>query len=191
MTDRVDLQALFDAFNEQYFGDRLATHSVTWSDTTFTFRRGGDLLGATFNDRHAIEIHSSVTGPLIRRILLHEMCHVECRNDPRMHGPCFMNCLQRLVAAEPTLAAEIEDYRDRPTPDYPPGISRSAALWSAILSEIYYYPDRTWADARLALAAAMDNTSTEAFDAEFPQAQTEWIQAAERARRLRFLQEER
>jgi hypothetical protein len=102
-----------------------------------------------------------------------------------------MNCLQRLVAAEPTLAAEIEDYRDRPTPDYPPGISRSAALWSAILSEIYYYPDRTWADARLALAAAMDNTSTEAFDAEFPQAQTEWIQAAERARRLRFLQEER
>ncbi len=82
-----DLTKLYNELNEQLFDGKLPARPVVYS------KLPPGKLGQYYSERGKIEISHLVTNDQLRRILLHEMCHIGCP----YHGEKFMSKLARLV----------------------------------------------------------------------------------------------
>ena len=82
-------QELFDEFNARYFRGRLPRYRVRFDD--FSLERLG-WQGEVLPERRVIRIRKQLPkGTNLERVLLHEMCHIDCFG----HGAQFRARLRR------------------------------------------------------------------------------------------------
>ena len=102
----IELQKMFDIYNEAYFNGELPSTPVTWAD--LPKENGGYVLGNTSEDISGktftiqIDVKSNVAAITAALTLFHEMCHVatmqaELDADEDTHGPRFQKCMLRLA----------------------------------------------------------------------------------------------
>jgi hypothetical protein len=186
-SSKPSLQPLFDELNKLHFHGKLPRYRVRRRPVPADFNKLlGARVGLTIHELKRIRILSSVTEEsALRRIMLHEMCHVACPDGPRIHGPCFMACLRRVAQVEPILATELADYDESlPVPLHQPGIPRTAVLWGAIGDLARSGRKWHWSTVRRTLAEKLDIYEA-GFDEEFPDARVEWTSAVTRERENR------
>lgn len=100
------LTALFEELNRRYWNGRLPHYHVVYR------RLPGNTYGLCDSKRQSIYIRPGHQGEVLRRKLLHEMCHIGCP----YHGEKFLARLARLADLGETWALEeIKEYRSTPT----------------------------------------------------------------------------
>ena len=84
-----DLHALYQEFNQQFFSGRLPDFRVRVSLAV----DGG---GVCYPKRRIIFMCPNTNPDETRKILLHEMCHIETLGEENSHGPAFQAQLMDL-----------------------------------------------------------------------------------------------
>ena len=113
------LQDLYKKFNHELFSNRLPRYTVRLSSQALP---GIFCHGVCLPASHTIRLRRDLPGNMLRQVLLHEMCHVACLDDPSglMHGPLFQQELARLAAlGEEWAGTEAATYRDGVLADDP------------------------------------------------------------------------
>lgn len=91
-----NLQAWYNEYNEQYFGNTLP------KDTVVKYKKLKDLMATTSShDGVHFEVDEDPAYNLAARTahatLLHEMCHIETWSEPEEHGHRWISCMHRLM----------------------------------------------------------------------------------------------
>ena len=113
------LQALYETLNHELFEHRLPHYQVRLSSQALP---GIFCNGVCLPASRTIQLRRDLPGNMLRQVLLHEMCHVACLDDPSglMHGPRFQQELARLAAlGEAWAGTEAATYRDGVLADDP------------------------------------------------------------------------
>jgi len=102
-----DLQELFDELDRTRFGGRLPAYRVEFADLP------GVGHGICFSKDRLIQIHSTLSGEHLRRILLHEMCH----HYSEGHGKRWQAEMLRLGSehGETWAIEQVQKFREGPT----------------------------------------------------------------------------
>src|SRR5438105_3964594 len=101
-----ELANLFQDLNKRFWRGRLRAYRVIYS------KLPGNTRGVCNSKRRTIYIREGLQGDQLRRVLLHEMCHIGCR----YHGRKFLAHLAHLAEqGEAWANLEIESYRTAPT----------------------------------------------------------------------------
>ena len=100
-----DLHALYQEFNQQFFSGRLPDFRVRVSLAV----DGG---GVCYPKRRIIFMCPNTNPDETRKILLHEMCHIETLGEENSHGPAFQAQLMDLYyQGEQWAFGEVEAYQ--------------------------------------------------------------------------------
>jgi SprT-like family len=83
----MDVQRLFERFNQKYFGNRMPAYRVAQSDSCGS-------IGVCRKKQRAIHLSAGLRDSLVRTTLLHEMAHAA--TSPR-HGPVWQKEMRRLI----------------------------------------------------------------------------------------------
>ncbi len=105
MASPARLTKLYHELNRKFFRGRLPRYRVTLSSSIPSH-------GACLNDRRLIQLQRGLDPEMLRRLLLHEMCHI----GTPYHGHRFQAKLYRLSAqGEAWAKDEAEKYRNAPS----------------------------------------------------------------------------
>jgi len=174
MSRRHSLPALYRRLNCQYFRGRLPKYPIKRTDETREI--GGQPITAGCNhEQRVIFLPRNVSQELLLRYLLYEMCHIETRDDIRLHGPRWCDCLRRVAAGAAWLEEELSWYEDR-FPGYPPVLTGEQVVRLEIDSTARNLPGERWTKVRRRLAGAAD-IDNQAFDKGYPWALEKWLEA--------------
>jgi hypothetical protein len=129
-----DLTKLYDELNRLHLRGRLPSYRVRRA-------RLKRVLGYCSDERRLIVVQSDQRGPALRRLLLHEMCHVGSSG----HGRRFQRKLRRLARrGEGQMLAECAEYDGSTIPKNIPTISLREAVWSDLESLALEHPRMQW-----------------------------------------------
>lgn len=106
----MNLQRLYDHLNGNFFDGRLPKYRVVLSAEFPNAGYDAHYDGICLPERRLIRLRRGMTSENLRRVLIHEMCHVRCGDD---HGRRWQNCMLRVAAkGEQWATEEVTQYRD-------------------------------------------------------------------------------
>jgi len=162
---RRGLNGLFDELNERYFEGCLPRYRVS------IVKDLGGKDGEYIPERRLIRIGRGHDGETIRKILLHEMCHVATGPS---HGKRFIGCLLRLAEqGERWAEEEAEKIQETEHP--------ASYVKSRIEEVVLYLPAARFAEVARVVARELGMRPKE-FLRRFPWAERTWINAVREIR---------